>query len=138
MNPVRNPIDRRHVNRKGTRCPMFWRRFGNGLALFFALFPWIVFALLAAWSALGAGVTRVARINSPNDILPYLTIADIMGSLLIFTLVLWVLQLVPTLVFWWMMEGEATNGAVEKRRCHLCMLIWLAGVIVPIFGYRFL
>jgi hypothetical protein len=40
-----NPIDRRHANRKGIRCPMFWRRIGLQAGPWIpALWMWALFA----------------------------------------------------------------------------------------------
>ena len=127
VTPMTNPIDQRRANPRATGCPVFWRQFGNGLAFFLALLPWVALALSAVTSALAAGMIHFSRARNFPVASLFTTATRITNNLSMFTLVLWVFLLVPTLVFWWMMERAARRGAAEKKRCHLCLLGWLVG-----------
>jgi len=48
---ARNPIDQRRANRKGTGCPVFWRRIGIPLSQFFVLLPWVMVILMLSRAA---------------------------------------------------------------------------------------
>jgi len=45
---IRNPIDQRHANRRDVDCPVFWRRVGGKIALFFAMYPWVTVIVCSA------------------------------------------------------------------------------------------
>ena len=59
-----NPIDRRHANRTGIGCPVFWQRVGRPAAWFLALCSWAFFAVFILdhirgrymWKALEEGI----------------------------------------------------------------------------------
>ena len=126
---MRDPINRRHANRQGANCPVFWRQFGNGLALFLALLPWAVLALHVVTSTLNAAMVHFDLAGNYPVASLFGTALKITNCLGTFPIVLWFFLIPPTLVFWWMMERAVQRGAVEKKRCHWLLFVWLAGGI---------
>ena len=135
--PNINPISRRHMNRTGFGCPVFWRRIGIPAAWFFALYPWTILACHFVFVFLDRRYFMYLSFDMMN---PELISAR--WPLLAFWAILWHLAqvlyigglfLLPVGVVWFILMAAAVRrGLVRARTFAACLAILvLAFVLFP-------
>jgi len=132
---ARNPIDHRHGNRKDFACPVFWRNWGNGFALFLALYPWIVAAVALLVAVIRRELYGTAGLWMPS---PQSDIDIIAWALLALPTVLYQFGILffPLGLLWYggAMGVAWWSGFVSGRRWVACAALGGVGLTVTVFG----
>ena len=134
---IRNPIDRRHANRKDTGCPVFWRRIGIPVAWFLALYPWAIAVCSIVFVFIGRRYFPGLDIDMTNPAL-----ISARWPLLVFWAILWLLIeilriggmfLLPVGVVWFILMAVAVRRGLVRTRTFIACLaaLVLAFVLFP-------